>query len=143
MEKILMMQRYGNYCPARKDKTGLNLELDDSNAFNLVNASNLVPYGLPFNFGGSNEEDFGIVGYLDVRYKEKYANRLGDSPNPEDYGKINLDITLQGLERKRLQYMADYIFVDNFESKNMDTFWGVSGRAQLMIENLNSKRKDK
>jgi hypothetical protein len=132
IRQILLMGEGGFYNIAEKTADELGLKLNKNKK---ISAKEVVPYGLSFKFGhNASEENFGTYGYLDYSYKEKYKEILGNFPKPKDYGKLNLDITIKGLEDRVKDQGADYIFIDNFNSKDMGTFWGISGRAQLLLK---------
>jgi hypothetical protein len=134
IKKILIMEKYGNYCLAQKDKNGLNLELNEHRIPHLINAKHVVPYGLPFTFGPDGQKHFRTLSYLNPScHKKEFEKRLEDNPLPEDFGRINLDITIEGLENKVKENGADFIYVDNLVSKNAGTYWEISGRAQLLL----------
>lgn len=126
MDKILLMGELGYYYTAQRTKDGIGLKSDKLG----INARTLIPYGFPFNFGKDKEENFGIC-----RYSDAPLMKDGKFPkNKSDYGRINLDRVIEGLEGKIEEFGADYILIDNFQSKDMRNYWEISGRAQLLIK---------
>jgi hypothetical protein len=128
MEKILLIGRNGYYNPVRKTKDGLNLEPDLTKK--QISAKMVVPYGFDFRFGGMEGTDF-IKGYTHQDYEKYGYEKLRTH---EDYGKINLDLTIKGLEELVIKKGADFVLVDNLCSRDARTFWDIRGRAQLLID---------
>lgn len=131
IKKILVMGKNGYYCFAKKDKDGLNLKPDNESP--LINARGLVPYGLIFEFGGGlTPTDFGIFCYRHINYTlEESQGRL---KSHEDYGRVNLDRTIKGLEKTIVDKGADYVLVSNLKSLDMQSFWYIAGKAQLLLK---------
>ena len=140
MTKILLMGKNGTYHFAQKDEKGLKLEPNENDQ---INARELIPYGLSFDFGRGTDSRFKTLNYLNPSsYRKEFAERLTKSPAPEDFGEVNLEITLEGLEKKVSEYGADYILIDNFVSKDRGTYWEISGKAQLMLKSPDRKKTD-
>jgi hypothetical protein len=127
--KILLMDKKGQYALAQKSKDELTLKPSQER----VDAREVVPYGLEFKFGDIGEINFGICGYYHTFYRGKGKN--GGLPlDHEEHGRINLDLTIKGLENEVKKAGADYILVDFLEYGDMGTIWKFSGRAQLLIK---------
>jgi hypothetical protein len=140
MTKILLMGKNGKYYLAKKDNEGLNLEPNENDQ---VNARELVPYGLSFDFGRGTDSRFKTLSYQNPSaYRKEFAKRLTNSPTPKDFGRINLEATIEGLEKKVSEYGADYIFVDDFVSRDEGNYWEISGKAQLILKSPDCKRTD-
>jgi hypothetical protein len=126
--KILLMGKNGEYYIAKKNKEENNLVPSSKKVF----ARETVPYGFGFKFG-HNGENLGIMGYISYLYHNK--GKDGNYPKDnEEYSRINLDLTIKGLEKKIKEKGADYILVDDLFSKDMGTSWDIYGKAQLLIK---------
>ena len=127
--KILLIGKDGEYHLAQKNKEGNQLIPSSEKVY----VREIVPYGFDFKFGDIGRRGFGICGYAHPFYSNKGEN--GNYPKTnEEYAKINLDLTINGLEKEVEESGADYIFVDEIFSRDLGTFWEISGRAQLFVK---------
>lgn len=128
--KILLMGKNGYYHLAKKDKDGTNLKQDKEAL--KVNAGGLVPYGFTFEFGGGLAQvSFGIFGYGHINYA--IEEKEGKLKSNEDYGRVNLDRTIEGLEKMVVDKGADYVLISDLISRDMHTSWHINGKAQLLV----------
>lgn len=128
MNKILLKGNNGLYYFAKETQDGLNLE---SNLCYNINAKETIPFRPVFKFG-SDGIDLGIREYIHQKYRE-YEEETGKHlVNEEDIGRRNLQMTIEGLEKIAKENKANFVLIDNLCSKNMTTYWDISGRAQLL-----------
>ena len=135
--RILLMGENGFYNFAKRNQDRTNLEPDklkvNSNGL-IPHARDLVPYGFSFIFGKDLTRDvnFGIFKYSDIHYEiERQQERLSSK---EDYGRVNLERTIEGLENLVKENGADYVLIGNLISRNnFNNYWEVSGKAQLLL----------
>lgn len=129
-KQILLMGKKGEYSVAKKSSSGLNLEPSSEKVF----ARELMPYGFDFTFGSTFEDiSYGIMGYTHTFYRDKGKDGKYPESN-EDYGRVNMDLTINGLEKNVEEAGADYILVDGLYSRDNHTSWAISGRAQLLLK---------
>ena len=123
------MGKNGEYFVAKKNEEGLSLEPSSEKVF----AREVTPYGLDFTFGDFNGKNYNANwGYLSGGYiKEKKEGKLKEN---EDFGRVNMDRTIQGLEKEVQDAGADFVLVSNLNSREQHTGWRISGRAQLLIK---------
>jgi len=127
--KILLIGKRGEYLIAQKNKEGNKLVPSSEKVY----AREIVPYGFSFTFGGTFEEkSYNTAGYLHQIYKGEIE--AGTIKKEEDYEKVNLDRTIDGLEKDVEEAEADFILVDKLRSRNMGTSWQISGIAQLFVK---------
>ena len=127
--KIFLMGDHGRYDSSKKNAEGTNLEPDKSFA---VNARGLVPYGFSFTFGEIKSDfDFGIFGYGHIDYAVE--EKEGKLKTHQDYAKVNLERTIEGLENLVKEKGADYVLVNEMHSADMGTYWNITGKAQLLL----------
>ncbi len=124
---ILLMGKGGEYFVAEKSKDGAKLKQSSKKVY----AREVVPYGFAFKFGHGGEH-LGICGYSHFIYHDK--GKDGKYPKQEEYPEINLDITINALEKKVAEKGADFILVDDLGYGDMATSWDVWGRAQLLVK---------
>ena len=125
------MGKGGEYFVAKKDEEGTQLVPSSKKVF----AREVIPYGFDFKFGGHflDNKNFGICAYGHEMYRK--PKRTGNLPKTnEEYGRINLNLTIKGLEKELEEKGADYILIDNFFSKHEHSSWNVRGRAQTLIK---------
>jgi hypothetical protein len=133
MSKILLMGSNGFYNVARQEpKHGLILEPDSTHE--RIDARKTIPYGFVFNFGSGTGIDFDIKGYTNQIYREMEKVKGMFSTKHEDYGRVNLQMAIEGLEKITEEKGADFILVD-LHSTDMGTHWDINGRAQFLLYN--------
>lgn len=115
----------GGYNVARKTSDGLNLE----SSLTEIDARKVVPYGFVFYFGVDNGINLGVKGYIHEYYDKFRSNLI----KKEDYGRINLDLTIEGLVKITKEKGADFVLVSDLYSKDVGTYWEISGKAQLLL----------
>ena len=119
--KILLVGKDRKYFFAERDYEGKTLKPTDEH----ILATDTMPYGFEFKFGGFDGEWFGLMGYL---------THENSGLSHEEVGKKNLDLTVKGLNKIVKKNDADYVLIDNLSSRDISTSWGISGRAQLLIK---------
>lgn len=128
-KQILLIGKGGEYLIAKKNKEGNKLIPSSEKVY----AREIVPYGFSFTFGSSfKDKNYGIYGYGHSYYGKEIDK--GMIKTNEDYEKINLDRTIEGLEREVRDADADYILLDNLLSRDNSTYWDISGKAQLLVK---------
>lgn len=126
--KILLIGKNGEYLVAKKNKKGTELIKSSKKVY----AREIIPYGFDFKFGCIDGRHYGVCGYGYSHYQKEIEE--GKIKTNEDYGRVNLDRIIKGLEKDVREAGADYVLVDDFISRESDTSWGISGRAQLFVK---------
>lgn len=126
--KILLVGKNGEYRVAKKNKEGNKLVPSSEKVY----AREIVPYGFDFTFGGFDGRNYGIYGYGLMHYQKEIEE--GKIKEEKDYEIVNLDKTINGLEKDVEEAGADYVLIDNLHSREGNTSWEISGRAQLFMK---------